>query len=205
MTLTPVFLQLLEDVRACTLCAAELPLGPRPVIHLHPAARILVVGQAPGRKVHETRQSFNDASGDRLRSWMGVTRDEFYDERQIALIPMAFCYPGTGASGDLPPPPRCALTWRARLLEQLQHLELTIVLGQYAQAYHITPSEKSLTENVRNWRRGWPRLIPLPHPSPRNNIWLRKNPWFEAEVIPVLRQRVREILSTAVTPVTPPG
>lgn len=186
---------LLSAVRACTLCADQLPLGPRPVVQLHPAAKILIVGQAPGRKVHETGLPFNDASGDRLRAWLGVTREVFYDARQIALLPMGFCYPGTGPGGDLPPRAECAATWRKPLLATLRHLQLTLVLGRYAQAYHLGPGAASVTERVQAWRSTWPRLVPLPHPSPRNNRWLRQNPWLERELLPAVRRRVAQLLN----------
>jgi len=186
---------LLAEVRGCTLCAQHLPLGPRPVVQVHSSARILVAGQAPGRKVHETGVPFDDASGDRLRAWLGVSRETFYDASQIAILPMGFCYPGTGKSGDLPPRPECAPAWREKLLARLKSLELTLVIGQYAQDYHLPEAGESLTEVVRAWRKHWPRVLPLPHPSPRNNIWLKKNPWFEAELLPVLRDRVAKVLA----------
>jgi uracil-DNA glycosylase len=188
---------LLTEVRACTLCAHDLPLGPRPVLQIHPSARILIVGQAPGRKVHETGIPFNDASGDRLRSWLGMSRETFYDAEQVAILPMGFCYPGTGKSGDLPPRPECVTAWRARLLTFLPNVELTLVIGQYAQAYHFPNEDKSLTELVQQWRNYWPATIPLPHPSPRNNMWIKRNPWFADEVLPVLQQRVTQVLSSA--------
>jgi len=185
---------LLADVRACTICEAHLPLGPRPVLQLHPDARVLIAGQAPGRKVHESGIPFDDASGNRLREWMNVTRETFYDPKQIAILPMGFCYPGTGTSGDLPPRPECAPAWRAQLLGQLKQLEMTLVLGQYAQLNHFGKDRSTLTERVKAWRSDWPRVIPLPHPSPRNNLWLRRNPWFEAELLPVLRKRMSKLL-----------
>ncbi len=183
-------------MRACTLCAAELPLGPRPVVQLDPRARVLIAGQAPGRRVHESGVPWHDASGERLRNWMGVTTEVFYDPARIAILPMGFCYPGTGRSGDLPPRPECAPAWRERLLAQLPQLEFTLVIGQYAQAYHLGAALKpSVTETVRAWREHWPALLPLPHPSPRNNLWLRKNPWFEREVLPALSRRLRRLLA----------
>ena len=185
---------LLSDVRSCTICAEHLPHDPRPVVQMHSSARILIAGQAPGRRVHETGLPFNDPSGDRLRDWLGMSRDVFYDDRKVALVPMGFCYPGTGKAGDLPPRPECATAWRAVLLSRLEKLELTLVIGQYAHAYHLQNRGSTLTESVRNWRNYWPLLVPLPHPSPRNNLWLRRNPWFEQEVIPVLRERVAEVL-----------
>jgi uracil-DNA glycosylase len=189
------FASLLAEVRACTICAAHLPHGSRPVLQIHPQARILIASQAPGRKVHESGVPFDDASGDRLREWMGLTREVFYDSSRIAILPMGLCFPGTGKSGDLPPRLECAATWRDQLLAQLHHLEVTLVIGQYAQAYHMNEVRASLTETVRNWRSHWPKIVPLPHPSPRNNIWLRRNPWFEKELVPVLRRRVSEILA----------
>jgi uracil-DNA glycosylase len=188
------FTSLLTEVRACTICAPHLPHGVRPVLQVHPEARILIAGQAPGRKVHESGVPFDDASGDRLREWMGVTREVFYNARQVAILPMGFCFPGTGKSGDLPPRPECAPAWRDRLMGALGHLELTLVIGQYAQAHHLHERPASLTETVKAWRAHWPAVMPLPHPSPRNNIWLRRNPWFEAEVLPALRARVAEVL-----------
>lgn len=191
--MTP-FEDLLARVQSCALCADQLPGGARPVVQIHPAARILVAGQAPGRKVHESGIPFNDPSGVRLRSWLGVSTDSFYDPQQFALVPMAFCYPGTGRSGDLPPLPRCAKTWREPLLSRLTDLQLIVVLGQYAHAYHFHDSRSTLTERVAAWRDYWPDLVPLPHPSPRNTLWLRRNPWFEQNLIPILQQRVAEIL-----------
>jgi uracil-DNA glycosylase len=190
------FESLLGEVRACAICAPDLPHGTRPVVQLHPKARLLIAGQAPGRKVHESGTPFDDASGERLREWMGVTRDVFYDPKRVAILPMGFCYPGTGKSGDLPPRPECAPAWREALLHRLRNLDVTLVIGQYAQAYHLNLKKKtSLTENVRNWREYWPSKVPLPHPSPRNNIWLRKNPWFETDLLPELRGRIADVLS----------
>jgi uracil-DNA glycosylase len=164
------------------------------VVQLHPRARLLIAGQAPGRKVHESGIPFDDASGNRLREWMGVTREVFYDAQLVAILPMGFCYPGTGKSGDLPPRPECAIAWREQLLGRLKNLRLTLVIGQFAQAYHL--ESRALTDNVRAWRSYWPDIVPLPHPSPRNNIWLRRNPWFEAELLPLLRKRVQISLSS---------
>ncbi len=173
-----------------------MPLGPNPVIQVSKSARLLIVGQAPGRKVHETGLPFNDPSGNRLREWMGINRDIFYDETRIALIPMGFCYPGTGKSGDLPPRPECTTLWRKKLLDSLTHIKLTLVIGHYAHQYHLHGRQKrNLTETVRAWDEFWPESIPLPHPSPRNNRWLRDNPWFEKELLPALKVRVQYILS----------
>ena len=188
---------LLKDVRACTLCAAHLPLGPRPIVQAHTAARSLVASQAPGRKVHETGIPINDPSGERLRAWMGISRDVFYDPKVVALLPMGFCFPGSGTSGDLPPRRECAPAWRAPLLAHLPRIELTLVIGQYAMAYHLPEAKGSLTEVVRDWQKLPPHILLLPHPSPRNNGWLKHNPWFEAELLPVLRQRVAAALHGA--------
>lgn len=187
--------KLLTEVRACTLCAAYLPLGPRPVLQLQPSARVLIVGQAPGRKVHETGVPFNDASGDRLRDWLGVSRADFYDAKRFAILPMGFCFPGTGRSGDLPPRAECAPAWRAPLLSHLKKVQLTLVIGRYAMEYHLPEESSTLTDTVKNWAMHWPLVVPLPHPSPRNNLWLKRNPWFETELLPKLRGRVAEVLA----------
>lgn len=186
---------LLGRVRACTLCGERLPLGPRPVVQAGAGARILVAGQAPGRRVHASGRPFDDPSGDRLRAWMGIDRDTFWDARRVAILPMGFCYPGSGASGDLPPRPECAPAWRGPLLALLQDIALTLVIGRYAQDWHLDIAGASVTDTVCDWRRGWPAVLPLPHPSPRNNRWLRANPWFEIEVLPRLRQRVAALLA----------
>jgi uracil-DNA glycosylase len=185
---------LVDAVRSCDLCAAHLPHGPNPIIQIDPRARILIAGQAPGRKVHESGVPFNDASGERLRDWMGVTRAAFYDASRIAILPMGFCYPGTGKSGDLAPRPECAAHWRQALLEQLTEVRLTLVIGQYALAYNLPQRPATLTDTVKAWREYFPAVLPLPHPSPRNNIWLRRNTWFEEDVVPALRQRVQQVL-----------
>jgi len=188
--------QLMDQVSKCVICEPHLPLGARPVIQFSPNARILIAGQAPGIKVHETGVPFNDASGNRLREWLGLTRDEFYNANNIAILPMGFCYPGRGKSGDLPPRKECAPAWREQLLAALPNIELTIVLGKYAQAYHLPETKKlPLTELVKSWREYWPNYLVLPHPSPRNNIWLKKNPWFEQIVLPELSVRVAKILN----------
>lgn len=186
--------KILAEIRACTICEAQLVQGARPILQFHPKARILIAGQAPGRKVHDSGVPFDDASGDRLREWMGVTREVFYDPEKIAILPMGFCYPGSKASGDLPPRPECAVAWRQQLFEYLDHIELTLLLGRYAQNYHLDNANLQVTETVRTWRNYWPKVIPLPHPSPRNNLWIRRNPWFEAELLPALRKRVAEVL-----------
>lgn len=185
---------LVHRVRQCRLCESELALGARPVVQISATASVLIAAQAPGRRVHETGIPFNDPSGDRLRDWMGVEKATFYDPERVAIVPMGFCYPGTGKSGDLPPIPRCAATWRKPLLDQLSALRLTLVIGQYAQAWHLGQTGLNLTDTVRDWRRHSPGLIPLPHPSPRNNLWLKKNPWFEAELVPLVRDQVKQAL-----------
>ncbi len=188
----PTLASLVNEVRRCTLCAEYLPMGPNPILQIDGHARILIAGQAPGRKVHESGVPFADASGDRLRDWLGIDKAKFYDPIAIAILPMAFCYPGRGKSGDLPPRPECAPLWRNRLLEHLPDIRLTLVIGQYAQSWHLGGSAKTtLTETVRAWREYGPGQFPLPHPSPRNNIWLKKNAWFENELLPVLKNRVR--------------
>ncbi len=187
---------LLAEIRACTACAAHLPLGPRPVLQISSSARILIAAQAPGRKIHETSIPFNDASGERLRAWLGLSREIFYDPELEAILPMAFCFPGTGRSGDLPPRPECAPLWRAKLLAQLKHVRLTLVIGRYAQAYHLPDASRlPLADVVRNRQAAWPRTVALPHPSPRNNLWLRRNPWFESELLPALRPLVQQALA----------
>ena len=185
---------LLAEVRRCRLCEQHLSHGPRPVLQLQSSARILIAGQAPGSKVHQSGVPFDDASGERLRNWMGIDRSVFYDAKKIAILPMGFCYPGTGKSGDLPPRPECAEAWREPLLGKLRKRALTLVIGKYAMDYHLPEAAGNLTETVANWRDYFPAVLPLPHPSPRNNIWLRRNPWFEAEVVPALQQRVTDLL-----------
>ncbi|MGS2716771.1 uracil-DNA glycosylase family protein [Eionea flava] len=183
------------DISACKVCT-DLPQGIRPVVQFSSASKILLVGQAPGRKVHETGIPFDDASGDRLREWLGVSREVFYDDQQIAIVPMGFCYPGTGKHGDFPPRTECVATWRERVLSRLAQVQLTVVIGRYALDYHL-PTEKALsvTDAVKQWAHHWPNHIPLPHPSPRNNRWLKNNPWFSEEVISQLQARVKDVLS----------
>ena len=182
---------IVSDVKKCTLCEKDLPLGARPVIQVSQKAKILIAGQAPGIRVHESGIPFNDPSGDRLREWMGVDKDTFYDKSKIAILPMGFCYPGTGKSGDLPPRPECAEKWRDTLLESMPKIELTLVIGAYAQQWHMKiVKKKTLTDTVKAWQSYWPVLLPLPHPSPRNNIWLKKNPWFGEQIISELQRRI---------------
>lgn len=190
--------QLLVDIGRCRICETVLPFGPRPVVQAQSSARILVAGQAPGLRVHETGIPWNDRSGDRLREWLGVDREQFYDARLFALVPMGFCYPGRGRSGDLPPRPECAGQWLGRILEHLPRRQLTLLVGQYAQRHYLGQlREPSLTQTIRAWRRYWPDYLPLPHPSGRNNGWLSKNPWFEAELLPEVRQRCATILQAS--------
>lgn len=186
---------LLEEIKACRLCEPHLPLGANPVLRVNSGAKLLIAAQAPGTKVHETGVPFNDPSGDRLREWMGVSREVFYDESKVAIVPMGFCYPGRGKSGDLPPRKECAQTWRAPLLKHLQRIQLTLVIGQYAFRYHMPERKGALTEAVKDWQYAWPKRMLLPHPSPRNNIWLKRNDWFERDVVPLLQQRVEEVLN----------
>ncbi len=188
---------LIAQVKSCTLCAPHLPMGAKPIFQVHPKARILIAGQAPGRKVHETGIPFNDPSGKRLREWMNISPEIFYDPEKIAILPMGFCYPGTGKSGDLPPRPECSEKWRNLLLAYMPNIQLTLVIGKYAQYWHLEKNKKSnLTMTVNAWKNYWPYFIPLPHPSPRNNIWLIKNPWFQNEVLPALKLKISEILGT---------
>lgn len=187
--------KLLAEIRKCEICAASLPLGPRPIVATHPEAKILIIGHAPGTKVHQTGIPWDDQSGKQLRKWMGVTDETFYNETKIAQMPMGFCYPGKGKSGDLPPRPECAPRWHNLLLEKLTKIELTILIGQYAQKYYLgNKREKNLTETVRNYHNYAPEYFVLPHPSPRNRFWLSKNPWFEVEVVPKLQQRIVSLL-----------
>ena len=186
---------LLAQVRACCVCEAHLPLGPRPVLRASTSARLLIVGQAPGIRVHATGLSFDDPSGDTLRRWLDADRDTFYDETRIAIIPAGFCYPGKGRHGDLPPRPECAPLWHPRLRALMPALELTVLVGAYAQAYYLGQRRKgTLAETTRAWRAYLPEFLPTPHPSPRNKLWLKRNPWFEAEVVPELRARAHRLI-----------
>ena len=189
--------RLLAEIRACRICEAHLPLGPRPVVQASATSRLLIVSQAPGRKVHETGIPFNDPSGDRLRGWLGIGRDTFYDAGRVAIAPMGFCFPGTGKGGDLPPRPECAPAWHPRLFPLLAEVRLTLAIGQYAQAGLIGERRgRTLTDTVQAWREHLARgVLPLPHPSPRNRLWLARNPWFETELLPVLRERVASALA----------
>lgn len=188
---------LLQEIRACRYCEAHLPLGPRPVLSAGATARILIAGQAPGTRVHQTGIPWNDPSGDRLRSWLDMEKPFFYDPRHIAIVPMGFCYPGKGERGDLPPRPECATLWQEKLLALLPHIQLILAVGQYAIRYHLGKNrKKTLTETVRHWEQYQEAgIFPLPHPSPRNIMWRRKNPWFETEVVPALSKSVWEVLA----------
>lgn len=182
-------------VRSCRLCADHLPLGPRPVLRVSSTARLLIAGQAPGTKVHESGTPWNDASGNRLRDWLDLPKPVFYDDSKVAIIPQAFCYPGKGANGDLPPPPICQRTWHPRLHAAMPQIETYILAGRYAQAYHLGASRKrTLSETVAAWQEYAPKYFPLPHPSWHNNHWLKANPWFERDLVPVLRERVRHLV-----------
>ncbi len=186
----------IEEARNCNICAQYLPHGTNPVFTVHPAAKILIIGQAPGRKVHESGIPWDDASGKRLRHWLGVDEATFYNPADFSILPMGFCYPGTGKSGDLPPRPECAPQWHEVLIKMMPGIRLTLLFGQYAQARYLGEHRrKNLTETVRNWQEFVPDYLPLPHPSPRNQIWERRNPWFAVEVLPYLRRVVEEALA----------
>ncbi len=187
---------LLKRIRACRECAAHLPHGPRPVLQAHPSARLLIIGQAPGARVHESGVPWQDASGKQLRAWLGVDEPTFYDAKQVALLPMGFCYPGAGTSGDLPPRPECAPLWHDLVRARLEHVRLTLLIGQYSQRHYLgDDAGENLTAVVRNFREHLPAFLPLPHPSPRNRFWLVKNKWFETDLLPVLRDRVSAALA----------
>ena len=182
---------LLREISKCQICLPHLADGVNPIVQAGSTSKIAIVGQAPGRIVHSTGIPWDDRSGDRLRDWLGVSKEMFYDESLFALIPMGFCYPGKGKSGDLPPRPECAPLWHQRLFESMNEIRLTLLVGTYAQQYYLgVQQEYTLTETVRNFKKYLPVYLPLPHPSPRNNIWLKKNDWFEREVIPFLRESV---------------
>ena len=186
---------LLAQVRACRACEAHLPLGPRPVVQAGAAARILIVGQAPGARVHASGIPWGDRSGDRLRDWMGIDAEHFYDPSRVAIVPMGFCFPGRGPGGDLPPRRECAPLWHERLIGQLPKIKLTLLVGAYAQLHHLRRTgHVSVTRTMNNWRAHAPDVIPLPHPSPRNVAWFKANPWFDDELLPVLRQSVRKLI-----------
>ena len=187
--------ELKGNIKSCTLCKADLPFPPKPIFSFSSTSKILIVGQAPGTKVHESEIPWNDASGNRLREWMGVTKEEFYSTKYFSIVPMGFCYPGKGKSGDLPPRHECAETWMEPILEKLPKRQITLLIGQYAQAWFLKSEKKAtLTERVKNWKTYLPEYFVLPHPSPRNNIWLKKNPWFEKKLVPQLQMRVSDFM-----------
>lgn len=196
MTAREDLTQILTEARACTACVPHLSLGPLPLVRAGAAARILIVSQAPGTKAHETDLSFNDPSGDRLRDWLGVDRDTFYDPDRLAIVPMGFCYPGRlPKGGDAPPRPECAPLWHGRILAALPHIALTLYVGSYA-IRHYLPGYRTMTAAVADWRAHAPDVLPLPHPSWRTNAWERKNTWFTEDLRPFLRDRVRAVLSS---------
>ncbi|MGD8232977.1 uracil-DNA glycosylase family protein [Vibrio sp. TRT 1302] len=187
--------ELLQQVRACQLCEPTLPLGANPIIQASKSAKLLIIGQAPGTRVHETSIPWNDPSGNRLREWLELDKETFYDASKVAIMPMGLCYPGKGKSGDLPPRKECAPQWHKSILDQLPNVGMTLLIGQYAQNYYLSDKPKTLTETVQQWQRWAPKYLPLPHPSPRNTLWLKKNPWFEAEVVPFIREYVHQHLN----------
>ena len=189
---TPI--NLLSEIEQCTHCSHKLPFPAKPIIQFTERSKILIAGHAPGIKAHESGIAFNDASGVRLREWLGVSESEFYDADNFAILPMGFCYPGRGKSGDLPPRPECAEKWRESVLAALNNVQLIIVLGQHAIKYHLPDEKGNLTDTVKNWQTHWPNVLPLPHPSPRNNIWLKRNVWFEQDVLPALKHQIRQVL-----------
>lgn len=188
--------QLLEEIRQCTLCLPHLSEGVNPVLSVHKKSKILIIGQAPGIKVHLSGIPWHDKSGDRLREWMGISDDDFYNAEKVGILPMGFCYPGKGKSGDLAPRKECAPLWHTRVFTELKQVRLTLLIGSYAQAYYLGErKKKTLTDTVKNYNEYLPEYLPLPHPSPRNNIWLKKNQWFEESVLPVLQNEVGRLLS----------
>ena len=184
-----------KNIKVCTLCAEYLPYQPRPVFSFSTKSKILIVGQAPGIKVHQSGIPWDDSSGDRLRKWIQVSKDQFYDTKYFSIVPMAFCYPGKGKSGDLPPRPECAEKWMEPILDKLPQRKLTLLIGQYSQDWFLKGAKKNnLTETVKNWQDYQPEYFVLPHPSPRNNIWLKKNPWFEKKLVPKLKKKIKELM-----------
>lgn len=186
---------LLSEIKHCKVCQGDLPLGANPVVQASSQSKIAIIGQAPGIAVHQSGIPWDDKSGDNLRNWLGVDKNQFYDENIFALIPMGFCYPGSGKSGDLPPMKICAPLWHKRLFQAMTEVKLTLLLGKYAQGFYLGKQAKSsLTKTVQSFEEYRPEYLPLPHPSPRNNIWQSKNPWFKAEVLPFLKSRISEII-----------
>ena len=185
---------LIAKIRSCTECAAHLPLGPKPVFQFGPGAPILLVSQAPGTAAHHSGKPFNDPSGERLRRWLGVSPESFYNPKHFSLLPMGFCYPGRGEGGDLPPRPECAPRWREELLGRLTNVKLTLLVGSHAMRWHLPKPHQSLSNTVGAWQQRWPDVVVLPHPSPRNTHWLRQRPWIEDIVVPAVRERVATLL-----------
>jgi uracil-DNA glycosylase len=195
-TKTSILDTLIRDIRACTICAPVLPHAPRPVLAASATATVLIVGQAPGARVHASGIPWSDASGARLRTWLDIDDATFYDESKIAIVPMGFCFPGRGASGDLPPRPECAVRWHRELLAQMPAVQLTLLIGQYAQRFGLGDAfGPTSTDTLLHWRDFGPHVMPLPHPSPRNVAWFKHNPWFDADVLPTLRERVAAALA----------
>jgi len=189
--------KLLKEISACTICISYLPLGVNPVLAAHKKSRVVIIGQAPGKKVHESSIPWDDPSGDRLRSWLNVSKNQFYNPETFALVPMGFCYPGKGKSGDLPPRPECAPAWHDQLLTRMPNASLILLIGVYAQHYYLgSEAKSSLTDTVKNFNQYLPKYLVLPHPSPRNNIWIKKNPWFTSELLPVLKSQVAKALDS---------
>lgn len=187
--------KLLSEIRSCTVCRKNLPYKPRPIVQASTQSKIVIIGQAPGLKVQNSGIPWDDLSGDELRRWLGVTKNQFYNNKLFALVPMGFCYPGKGTSGDLPPRPECAPLWHDKLLKEIKSVKLILLIGQYSQKLYLAENFKpTLTENVKDYKKNLPKYLPLVHPSPRNRIWQKKNSWFELEVVPFLQQRVKEIL-----------
>ena len=186
---------LLKQIESCTVCSSFFLHEPRPVVKASSDAMLLIIGQAPGRKVHESGIPWDDASGRNLRSWLGVTDEVFYDENRVALVPMGFCYPGSSKAGDLPPRPECAPLWHEKLLDECRSIKLTLLVGQYAQKYYLGGrAKKNLTETIRAFDEYMPKYLPLPHPSPRNRIWMKKNEWFEESLLPELKLYISRIM-----------
>lgn len=186
---------LIKQIKKCKLCSSMLPHSPRPVVSFSDNSKIIIIGQAPGIKVHNSGIPWDDASGDRLRDWLSVSKEKFYDTNIFGIVPMGFCYPGKGKSGDLPPRPECATMWMDKVFSVIKKPKLTLLIGQYAQNYFLTENHhQTLTETVKDWKKFMPRFLPLPHPSPRNNIWLKKNQWFEKKLVPKLQKEIFHLL-----------